>query len=434
MLRCVASLFALAIPKRQAYAFQMRDDVVNILDTHRLPVWRRPWVLLGVMAFVMPLAFSTWFALLNNFVIEVADFDGSDVGWLHSIREIPGFLAVGVIYVLWYVREQALAVGSLLLLGVTVAITAWFPTMAGLLITTLIGSIGFHYYETVKMSLELQWISKDRAPQVLGYYVAVGSGASLFSYAGIMLAWNALGWDFNTIYMAGGGLALLLTLFCWLAYPTFEAPVKQHTKMVFRARYWLYYSLQAASGARRQIFMVFAAFMMVERFGFEVHEVTALFLINYLANMIFAPLMGGFVARVGERKALAFEYAGLIIVFCAYGGVYTFGWGVMIASVLYIIDHLFFALAFAQKTYFQKIADPADIAPTAAVAFTINHIGAVILPPVLGCLWLVSPAVVFAFAAGVAFISLVLALFIPRHPVPGYETIFTRGLIVKRIE
>jgi len=248
------------------------------------------------------------------------------------------------------------------------------------------------------------------------------------------LAWNALGWDFNTIYMAGGGLALLLTLFCWLAYPTFESPVKQHTKMVFRARYWLYYSLQAASGARRQIFMVFAAFMMVERFGFEVHEVTALFLINYLANMIFAPLMGGFVARVGERKALAFEYAGLIIVFCAYGGVYTFGWGVMIASVLYIIDHLFFALAFAQKTYFQKIADPADIAPTAAVAFTINHIGAVILPPVLGCLWLVSPAVVFAFAAGVAFISLVLALFIPRHPVPGYETIFTRGLIVKRIE
>lgn len=406
----------------------MQDNVVIILDSHKLPIWRRPWVLLGVMAFVMPLAFSTWLALLNNFVIEVADFQGSDIGWLHSIREIPGFLAIGVIYVLWYVREQALAVVSLLLLGATVAITAWFPTMAGLLITTLIGSIGFHYYETVKMSLELQWISKERAPQLLGWYVAVGSGASLFTYGVIMLTWKILGWDYTTIYMAGGGLALMLTLFCWFAYPTFEAPVKQHTKMVFRTRYWLYYSLQAASGARRQIFMVFAAFMMVERFGFEVHEVTALFLINYIANMIFAPLMGGFVARVGERNALVFEYTGLIIVFCAYGGIYMFGWGVMIASVLYVVDHLFFALALAQKTYFQKIADPADIAPTAAVAFTINHIGAVLLPPVLGYLWMVSPTAVFFFAASVALISLVLALMIPRHPVPGHESIFHRCL------
>ena len=243
-----------------------------------------------------------------------------------------------------------------------------------------------------------------------------------------MLTWKILGWDYKTIYMAGGGLALMLTLFCWFAYPTFEAPVKQHTKMVFRTRYWLYYSLQAASGARRQIFMVFAAFMMVERFGFEVHEVTALFLINYIANMIFAPLMGGFVARVGERNALVFEYTGLIIVFCAYGGIYMFGWGVMIASVLYVVDHLFFALALAQKTYFQKIADPADIAPTAAVAFTINHIGAVLLPPVLGYLWMVSPAAVFFFAASVALISLVLALMIPRHPVPGHESIFHRCL------
>ena len=78
----------------------MQDNVVRVLDADSLPMWRRPWVLLGVMAFVMPLAFSTWMALLNNFVIEVADFDGSNIGWLHSLREIPGFLAVGVIYVL----------------------------------------------------------------------------------------------------------------------------------------------------------------------------------------------------------------------------------------------------------------------------------------------------------------------------------------------
>ena len=70
----------------------------------------------------------------------------------------------------------------------------------------------------------------------------------------------------------------------------------------------------------------------------------------------------------------------------------------------------------------QKIADPGDIAPTAAVAFTINHIAAVALPLPLGLLWLVSPGAVFFLAAGMAATSLALALLIPRHPVPGFET------------
>lgn len=184
------------------------------------------------------------------------------------------------------------------------------------------------------------------------------------------------------------------------------------------------------SGARRQIFVVFAAFMMVERFGFEVHEVTALFLINFVANMVLAPLFGRAVAVWGERRALMFEYSGLILVFLAYGGVYYFGWGVVLAAALYVIDHLFFALALAMKTYFQKIADPGDIAPTAAVAFTINHIAAVFLPAVLGYVWLVSPGAVFAFAAVLAAASLVLAAMIPRHPAPGNETVFASGTAV----
>jgi hypothetical protein len=114
-------------------------------------------------------------------------------------------------------------------------------------------------------------------------------------------------------------------------------------------------------------------------------------------------------------------------VFLAYGGLYWFGWGVIMAGALYVLDHLLFALAFALKTYFQKIAAPGDIAPTAAVAFTINHIAAVFLPAALGYLWITAPDMVFVLAAGMALISLVLALLIPRHPEPGHETILSRG-------
>ncbi|NNL34636.1 MAG: MFS transporter [Silicimonas sp.] len=402
--------------------------IVQLEDARGFPFWRRPTTLLFLMAAAMPLAFATWSALLNNFVIERAGFTGVEIGWLHTVREIPGFLAVGVIAIIIFMREQVLGLISLIMLGVASAVTAWFPTFGGLLMVTLISSIGFHYFETVNQSLQLQWLSKKDAPRILGVIVAIGSGASLLSYGLLVATWDLFDLSYNTVYLISGGACAAIAVYCMMAFPQFEAPDPQVKKLVLRRRYWLYYALQFMSGARRQIFVVFAAFMMVERFGFEVHEVTALFLINFLANMLFAPLMGQAVGRFGERNALIFEYVGLICVFLAYGGVYFFGWGVVLAASLYVLDHLFFALAFALKTYFQKIADPGDIAPTAAVAFTINHIAAVFLPALLGYLWIVSPGGVFALAAGMAGVSLALACMIPRHPEPGHETVFARGL------
>jgi hypothetical protein len=400
--------------------------IQSLDDARAGPLWRRPTTLLFLMAAAMPLAFATWSALLNNFVIERAGFTGVEIGWLHTVREIPGFLAVGVIAILYVMREQVLGLVSLLMLGVATAVTAWFPSFGGLLFVTLISSIGFHYFETVNQSLQLQWLPKDRAPQILGWIVAIGSGASLLSYGLLVATWDVFNLSYNTVYMIAGGACAAIAAYCMIAFPQIEAPEPQVKKLILRRRYWLYYALQFMSGARRQIFVVFAAFMMVERFGFEVHELTALFLINFMANMAFAPLMGRAVARFGERNALMFEYVGLISVFLAYGGIYFFGWGVVLAAALYVLDHLFFALAFALKTYFQKIADPGDIAPTAAVAFTINHIAAVFLPALLGYLWIVSPGAVFWMAAAMAGISLMLAMMIPRHPRPGRETIFSR--------
>ena len=401
---------------------------ITLADAQHQPFWRRPIFLLFVMALAMPIAFNTWSALLNNFVIEVAQFDGSDIGWLHTVREIPGFLAIGVIALIIFIRVQVLGLVALIMLGVATALTAQFPSMGGILTLTMLSSIGFHYYETVNQSLQLQWIEKKKAPQTIGWLMAISSAVTFVAYGLIVLLWDRWELSYNSVYMVSGGLTALIALFCLFAYPQFEAPNPQLKTFILRKRYWLYYALQFMAGARRQIFVVFAGFMMVERFGFDVHEITSLYLLTLMSNVFIAPVIGKVVGVFGERRALLFEYAGLVMVFLAYGGVYFFGWGVLIAAGLYVVDHIFFALALALKTYFQKIADPQDIAPTAAVAFTINHIAAVFLPAGLGYLWLVSPAAVFIAAAAMASISFILAMLIPRHPSKGHETVFQHRL------
>ncbi|MEM1343248.1 MAG: MFS transporter [Pseudomonadota bacterium] len=393
-----------------------------IAEARGLPPWRRPEALLMLMALASPLAFATWMALLNNFVVERAAFDGLDIGWLHVVREIPGFLAFLVIWLLLLFHEQRLALISLVVLGLGTAVTAEFPSFWGLMATTMISSIGFHYFETVNQSLQLQWLDKRTAPRTLGWIVSAASVGSLIVFGGIILAWRGLGLGYSTIYWAAGGATALIALVAWAWFPLFRAPVVQNRGLILRPRYWLYYALVFIGGARRQIFIVFAPFMMVERFGLEVHEVTALMLFNYAAVMVFAPFAGRLIQRLGERVGLVIEYIGLFVVFALYAGIYYFDWGVWLAMGLYVLDHLLFALAIAHKTYFQKIADPADQAPTAAVAFTINHIAAVTLPAPLGLLWLTAPGAVYGLAAALALTSLALALLVPRHPAPGHET------------
>ena len=212
---------------------------ISLEQAKSLPAHRRPLALLILMAAAMPIAFATWSALLNNFVIEVAGFTGVEIGWLHTVREIPGFLAIGVIFLLLFVREQLLALVSLGLLGVASALTAWFPSFGGLLFITLMASIGFHYFETVNQSLQLQWIPKDRAPQVLGWLVAVGSGASLVAYGLIVLTWRSFDLSYNTVYLVSGGTTALIALYCWWGFAQFTTPTPQNRRMVLRRRYWL---------------------------------------------------------------------------------------------------------------------------------------------------------------------------------------------------
>ena len=370
------------------------------------------------MSIAMPVAFNAWSAMLNNFVVERAAFTGVEIGILQSLREIPGFLSFTLIFVLLIIKEQAFAVFALALLGLGVSMTGFFPTVYGLYFTTILMSTGFHYFEAVKQSLSLQWLSKEEAPKVLGRLIAVGSLTSLLVYGSLWALLEIFKMPYLVNFVIAGSICIFLAVVMFVGFPIFPSKTKQNQNLVLRKRYWLYYLLTFFSGARRQIFVVFAAFLMVEKFGYSASQVTLLFLINYAFNWVFAERIGELIGRFGERRALTFEYIGLIIVFIAYGLVQN----ATFAAFLYILDHMFFAMAIAISTYFQKIADPSDMASTAGVSFTINHIAAVVIPAALGVVWIWSHTLVFFIGALFALLSLISAQFIPKDPSQGFET------------
>ncbi|WP_067176223.1 MFS transporter [Sulfurospirillum sp. UCH001] len=366
--------------------------------------------LLYLLAAAVPIAFTAWNALLNNFVVEVAGFNGEKIGLLQSIREIPGLLAFSIVFILMIFRQQTAAYVSLFLLGLGTLLTGFFPSTIGLYATTLLMSVGFHYLETLHSSLSLQWIQKEQAPSFLGKLSALRSFMALFILGLLYIMMQILNIGYIAVYVFSGGVTMLLAVIAWMGFEHFKDDVVQETRLFLRKEYWLFYILTFLAGARRQIVVVFAGFLLVEKFHFSVENMLLLLIANTIINMICAPYAGKLIERFGENLSLKLEYICIVLIFILYGLVQS----QIMAVTLYILDNLFYTIAIALKTYFQKIADPKDISVTSGVASAINHISAVFLPFTLGIIWIYSTSAVFFIGAAIAMVAFLLTFLLPK--------------------
>jgi predicted MFS family arabinose efflux permease len=364
---------------------------------------RKMYIYLVVMASVCAFSFQGWRAMITNFSVETVGIDGQQMGMIQGIREVPGFLSFCVIYVLLLIKEYRLGALSVALTGLGVCMVGILPSYYGLIFTTLIMSFGFHYYETVNQSLTVQHFSITQVPLVLG---RVRSISAIANVAAVVVVFGlTYVMDYDWVFLIIGGGALLVGLKYMAEDPTPQKAEPQKNTILLRKRYWLFYALTFMAGARRQIFVAFALFLMVDKFEFSVQEMSLLFLFNNIVRWIISPWIGWAVNRFGERIMLSVEYLGLIAIFMAYA--YTDS--KLMVTAIYVVDHILFGFSLAITSYFRKIADPSEVAPSMAMGFTINHIVAVLIPILGGFLWLVDYRLCFVAGSGFALISLVLA-------------------------
>jgi hypothetical protein len=341
-----------------------------------------------------------WMALFTNFAKEVVGVNGFQIGVAQAVREIPGFLSFTAIYLLLVIKEHRLSAWSVIILGIGAGLTGLFTSFGGLLMTTFIMSVGFHYFETTNKSLTVQYFSTSESPVVFARLRGYGALANIgvgFIIWGLTFFIPYL-WSFLMLglFIAISGVSML-----------FVNPIKkeiphQKRKLVLKKKYWLFYVLNFLSGTRRQIFTVFAIFLLVEHYHLGLRVVTGIYVVNYALTWLLNPQISRALNKYGERVVLSLESASLIVLFLGY----AFIDNVWIAVGLYIMDSIFFNFSIGLNTYLQKTADPEDLGPSTAVGFTINHISAVIIPVFGGMLWMLNWRLPFLLGAGFTLLSL----------------------------
>lgn len=362
-----------------------------------------------VLTITSTIGLQTWRTLFDNFAVRVVGLEGSHIGVIQSIREIPGFLVFLVVFIMLLVKEHRISSLAILTLGVGVGVTGLIPSFSGLILTTLIMSFGFHYYETTNQSLTLQYFDKNTSPLVFGKLRSLAAASNIGIGVFILLISTFL--TYKQIYLLVGILIAGAGLWSILQNPTDISIPAQHKRIILRKKYWLYYMLTFLAGARRQIFVAFAVFLLVKKFDFSIQGIAILFVVNNIINYFLSPIIGKCIIRFGERRILSLEYFSLILIFIGYAWTES----KLVVAGLYIADHIFFNFAMAIRTFFQKIGEPADIAPSMSAGFAINHIAAVFFPVLGGFLWMVSYRIPFIIGAALSLVSLIFVQQITRQ-------------------
>ena len=374
------------------------------------PERRRSLVFLALAVGLVGFTMAIQMGLNANFLREDIGISGRQMGMIEAARESCGVVAFGVLALLAGLAEPLVGAAMLVLVGAGLTSYSFVHDFRWVVLMSLVWSQGLHVWMPLPNSMALALAQPGRAGHRLGQIGAAGSaGFGLGLLAAFVLTTFHVA--MRPMYVAAGATAVLAATACLGIHRNVKTP---GPRLVFRRRYALFYLLSFLEGWRKQIFIAFAGFLLVERYQTPLETILLLWLVIQAIGYVSAPRVGRLIDRIGERRILIFYYACLTLFFVGYATIPV----KHVLYALFVIDSAFFVFAMALTTYVNRIAPSREHTPTLSMGVAMNHVAAVAMPFIGGILWTYGYKWTFLAGAVAAALSILAALRVPRH-VPG---------------
>jgi hypothetical protein len=382
---------------------------------------KRGMLFLGIACAAMGLAGSLQTGLNDNFVVNVIGITGYQKGILEAIRESCGIFALGLLALLSGLAEPLIGAAMILVFGLGLSAYAGVHSFFWLTAFSLVWSQGLHIWMPLPNSMMMSLAEKGKTGHRLGQLGAAGAFGgvgglvlALILTSGLHISFLHIhvpgaGVPLRLMYLVAGGAAILAAAACLGIPRDIKTP---GPRFIVRRRYGLYYMLCFLEGWRKQIFMAFAGFLLVNNYGMSLETMLSLWITVGIASWFLSPRVGKLIDRLGERRILTAYYVCLTGVFCGY----AFIRNRYVLAGLFMTDNIFFTLGMALTTYVRRLAPPEEHTPTLSMGVAMNHVAAVTMPLVGGFLWTLNYRWVFGMGATAAAMSI---LAVSRLPAKG---------------
>ncbi len=360
----------------------------------------------------------------NNYLNDVFNISATARGALEFPRELPGFLVAllsGALFFLMENRVAALAsvLTGLGMVGLGLTDSGWYQMLA----FTILWSIGQHVEMPMRSAIAMSLGSEEQHGRRLGQAAAARVGANVIGAGAVWLVIEGVGHNYLITFVIGGIAAAIAGLMYFRMQPKQHA--RKRSKLVIKREYSLYYVLCALFGARKQVFITFAPWVLVTVYGEPASTFAKLWIVSSVIGVFFQQGLGELIDKWGERKILMADGAALVLICLGYAFANDLGlpegWPVWLLYGCYIIDQLLFGVENARSAYLAKIAErPEDVSPSLSMGITLNHAVSMLVPFIGGkFLWDVYGYESVFIAAAVLSVGTMIAASRVRTPRRG---------------
>jgi len=397
---------------RSSYVKQMVKD--KMLDFQSNFNSDRDFALFLIVGIFAGIASGINSTVFNNFLSDVYNLSAQARGIVEFPRELPGVFIVVVLGLLSFLGNIRIASLGMFAAAIgMLGIGLFSPTFAIMLIWMMMFSLGTHMVMPITPVIGMNLSKPENYGARLGRYSAYSLSATIFGYAIVWFGFKSFGFTYQIAFIIAAIFYVLAAFSTKFISP--EKSVGKKVRFVFRKEYTLYYILSIVNGARKQIFLTFAPWVLIQMYHVGPPVFAVLGVIVSVVSIMTRTIVGKTIDIKGERFILSLE--ALILIFVCLG--YAFAAdlvpasvAVIIIAVCYIIDNSMSAVEMARSTYIRKIVvHPDDVTPTLAAGTSFDHIVAMSIPFFGGLLWLsLGYKFVFIAAAVIAVINLILSM------------------------
>jgi predicted MFS family arabinose efflux permease len=385
---------------------------MNLLS--RIKQSSRELLLFAAAALTLGMAASIVTATFNNFLNDRFALNGFERSFLEFPRELPGFLVVFVSAALWFLCSRRLGVVTMILCATGAALIGFASSSYWVMVIWLfIYSLGDHLFMPIASTIGMELAKEGQDGRRLGQLNGIRNLAAVMGSFSVVLGFKYLGFTFQHTFAIA---AVLLSIAAALLFMMKPEPVAEKRGFLqLHREYRLYYILNVLSGARKQLFITFAPWVLVSVLGQSTQIMATLFTIGGVIGILFQPLLGWSIDKFGERTVLASEAVILVFVCFGYGFakfILPADTAFLMVCVCFLIDQMIFSVGMARATYMKKIAlQPDHIQPALTAAVTIDHVFSISAALLGGVVWNVFGfQYVFLFGAVIAVINFFTAL------------------------
>jgi len=382
------------------------------------------------------LAYGFYRGVQDNYLAEIVQITKFERGIVEFFRELPGLLLIFILAAMYRFSEtKVFKIGTAIMLSGVVGLLLLGSSKVMVILCMVIFSSGEHIVMPMKHSLSLTLANKGKGGASLGIVSSISHGGNIVGFlavTGLFLLFGAMGipkgaiTGFRIVFIIAAVLLVLSTLIALTMKD--QGNNVSRSRIYFNRKFTKYYMLEVFYGARKQIFLTFAPYVLILFYGADTSVIAFLLAICATFGMLLSPFIGRLIDRLGYKTIMIGDTLILVVVCFFYGfahRLFPMHIAFYVVCINFVLDSIISLASMASNVYVQDLSStPEELTSTITTGISVNHLISVIIALLGGLIWeKLGIEVLFTLSAVLGLANTFYAMTIkkPEKPVMEYS-------------